>query len=80
MKKSTEIQYCTDLLNRLGKDERQKLLASSNLNTREINILNYRFIEGLTMQEIADKINLSLNGYYKAQRKILLKLYQYIKK
>jgi len=78
MKKSSIIEYSTTLLYSLGREEKKLLFEKSNLNNREIKALSLRFIEGYTSQESAEIIGLSVNGYYKLQKKALFKLYFWI--
>lgn len=74
------IAYITNILNTSGRKEKYIILDESPLKDREIKILSMRYIEGKSIIEISDELNLSYEGVVKAQHKALVKLYDFFTK
>lgn len=80
MKMKENIAYITNILNTSGRKEKYIILDESPLKDREIKILSMRYIEGKSIIEISDELNLSYEGVVKAQHKALVKLYDFFTK
>lgn len=78
MRETKEVAYCKQLLCNLGRYQKIKLLKNSSLDNRERNILYMRFIEGLSVIESAEKINVDESTFNKAQQRSFKKLYKWI--
>lgn len=78
MIKSKEVTVIRELFYILGRDDKLKLLKYSNLTNRERQIMTMRFIVGLSTKETAEKLNMDIDTFNQAQKKIYVKLYSWI--
>lgn len=77
MKRTTEIECIVNELNSMGRADKTLFLQNSNLNDREIAIIECRFIKGLSIKESADIIGMETDAFCKAQKKSLKKLHAF---
>lgn len=78
MVKSIEVQTIKMLMQILGRNEKMKLLKNSNLTNRERKIMTQRFIVGLTAKETSEMMNMDIDTFNQAQKKIYLKMYAWL--
>ena len=59
----------------LGSVDKLNIITESNLTDREKQIMIDRFIKGHLAKEVADELNLSIDGFDRIQKKIFVKFY-----
>lgn len=72
---SNEVRFTKRLFLCLGTDEKLSLIAASNLNDTEKQIMVDRFVKGHLAKEVSDRLNLSIDGFDRVQKKIFVKFY-----
>lgn len=75
MKQSTEVDFCKNFFYTSGRKSVVELIDNSNLTNRERELVNLRYIEGLRVKEICNRLNMDEFVYKKEHRRILGKLY-----
>lgn len=78
MHKSQNVEKTLSYLASLGRFEKERVVRESNLNNRELNIIQFRYIDGNTISEASDKLQMTEEAFVKAQRKAIEKLYLFI--
>lgn len=73
-----EMLFCKNLFNTLGRKESMELLNNSNLTDRERDIILMRLIYGKSLKECSDVLIIEQDSVNKAQKKAVIKLYQWI--
>jgi len=74
----SETLLIKDLFYALGRNEKKELLYNSNLNDKEIRIMEMRHIEGLSIKEISEVLNIDIDTYNQSQKRINKKLYSWL--
>ncbi|MBR6552808.1 MAG: hypothetical protein IKT89_08225 [Clostridia bacterium] len=78
MKITKEVDYCKHLFLTTGRKQVLELIENSNLTNKERDIIYSRYLEGLGVKEMCEKYALEESTYKQAQKRILVKLYNYI--
>lgn len=73
-----ETTYCKNLLFLLSRADKVKLLENSNLNNRERDILILRVVDGLSVKESCNRLDIEEETFNKAQKKAYAKLFFFI--
>ena len=74
-----EMTYIKNVFKMLNRANKLKLLETSNLTNREIELLTKRFINGDSLKDCANYYRLEEDSINKAQLKAVKKLYKYLK-
>lgn len=80
MEKSKEVILCKRFFYNLGRFEKIKIIKNSNLDNRERKIIYSRFVEGMTLKEIAENLSLGIDNCNKIQKKAFVKLYSWLER
>lgn len=74
-----QMEYVKNLFSKLGRSEKINLLAESNLNDRETELLLKRLVKGETIKDCSVYFNLEEDTINKKQLKAVKKLYSFLK-
>ena len=74
-----QMEYVKNLFSRLGRSEKVNILAESNLNDRESELLLKRLVKGETIKDCSVYFNLEEDTINKNQLKAVKKLYSFLK-
>lgn len=75
MKQSVEVEYCKNLFYVSSRSRILRIIEDSNLTNKEREFISARYIEGLSIKEICDNLQIEEETYKKSHRKIMSKLY-----
>lgn len=78
MKISKEVDFCKRLLMSTGRAEGLNILNYSNLTDREREIINCRFLKGLSLKECAEIFLMEEDSVNKLQKRICVKLFNFL--
>lgn len=78
MRKTQELETIQIIFLSLSRKQKEELLANSNLNNREIELLSLRLIDGKSLKECADYFGIEEDSVNKAQHRAVKKLYLFI--
>lgn len=62
----------------LGRNEKENIICGSSLTDREMNILIYRFVRGLSLKESSERLNMEYDTFNKAQKRAIDKMYKFL--
>ena len=80
MNKTQELIAFENRILFLNRKEKAELLENSNLDDRELQLISYRFIQGLSLKECANILGLEINTISKNQTKIIKKITNILRK
>jgi DNA-directed RNA polymerase specialized sigma subunit len=79
MKRLTkEVDYCKHLFSTASRKDVLEIIQNSCLTDKERDIIYSRFIQGLNIKEMCEKYSVEESAYKQNQKKILIKLYNFI--
>lgn len=73
-----ETDYVLSLFSPMGRNDKKEILYNSNLTDSELQLLEKRFINGLTLKECSFELGIEINSVSKKQQRAIRKLYQYL--
>lgn len=80
MDKCKEIKFCRNLFFLLGREEKVSIIRNSNLTDKETDFMLRRFCDGLTIKELAEKINLGIDATKWQQKVVCKKFYAWLER
>lgn len=76
---TNELEYIKTKFAMLNRESKLNLLKTSNLNDREISLLEYRLIKGISLKACSDLFNLEIDTINKYQLRAVKKLFKFLK-
>lgn len=77
---TNEMKSIKELFSNLPRNQKLIIIQQSNLNDREVNLLIMRLVQGNSLKDCAEIMNIEEDSVNKAQLKAVKKLYTFLVK